>query len=78
MPNKIFQLLSKVIFLFLISVPSVFAASLPTVANSSPAESFIGEQFCFNANFTNGSADIGYGPYYLLQLAEDNLSVSYF
>ena len=71
MPNKIFQLLSKVIFLFLISVPSVFAASLPTVANSSPAESFIGEQFCFNANFTNGSADIGYGPYYLLQLAED-------
>jgi uncharacterized repeat protein (TIGR01451 family) len=71
MPNKVFQLVFKIAFLFLMCSSSVFAASIPTVANSSPVESFIGEPFCFNANFTNSSPDIGYGPYYLLQLAPD-------
>ena len=71
MLQKVFLFFLKLTALFLISISSAYAASAPTVANFSPAESFIGEGFCFNANFTNSSSDIGYGPYYLLNLAPD-------
>ena len=50
---------------------SLLAASIPNVVNQSPSEEFIGESFCFNADFSNLSADIGYGPYYLLRLDPD-------
>lgn len=50
---------------------SSFAAPLPNTINQSPGQAFIGETFCFDANFSNTSSDIGYGPYYLLRLAPD-------
>ncbi len=59
------------IFFYLLISSSVYAISMPNVVNSSPSEEFIGESFCFNANFSNLSTDIGYGPYYLLNLAPD-------
>ena len=71
MLQKVFLFFFKLTALFFISISSAYAASAPTVANFSRAESFIGEGFCFNANFTNSSSDIGYGPYYLLQLSPD-------
>ena len=40
-------------------------AGTPVVTTSPPADGFVGEQFCFNASFTNSDAgETGYAPYY--------------
>ena len=43
-------------------------AQTPQITETVPAESFLGEQFCFETNFTNTSAP-GFGPYIRLELS---------
>ena len=45
-------------------------AQTPNISNGTPEESFLGEQFCFDARFTNTGAP-GYGPYMQLVIPED-------
>ncbi|MBV33988.1 MAG: hypothetical protein CMP47_00730, partial [Rickettsiales bacterium] len=59
------------LFLYVVTSGVVFAASQPVVNNTSPSENFIGEGFCFVSEFSNASADVGYGPYYQLILNPD-------
>jgi len=42
-------------------------AQTPNLSSGVPAESFVGEQFCFETNFTNAGAT-GFGPYFRLIL----------
>lgn len=42
-------------------------AQVPATTATVPAESFLGEGFCFETNFSNSGAT-GYGPYYRLEL----------
>ena len=50
-------------------VTSSFAyAGTPVVNNGLASESFAGEQVCFDAQFSNTSATVGYGPYIRLEL----------
>lgn len=53
-------------------------AQVPQVNNGAPAESFLGEQFCFNAEFSN-AGNPGFGPYMQLvippQLVFDSASI---
>ncbi|HSH26950.1 MAG TPA: isopeptide-forming domain-containing fimbrial protein, partial [Wenzhouxiangella sp.] len=44
-------------------------AQTPVASPTVPAESFLGEQFCFDVDFNNSGAP-GYGPYLRLELAE--------
>ncbi|MEO1576436.1 MAG: hypothetical protein AAFU65_15925, partial [Pseudomonadota bacterium] len=47
-------------------------AGTPEVATAPAAESFVGEQFCFDAEFTNSDpGEAGFSPYYRLVLLED-------
>lgn len=43
-------------------------AGTPVVNNGLASESFAGEQVCFDAQFSNSSATVGYGPYIRLVL----------
>jgi len=45
-------------------------AQTPQITQTVPAESFLGEQFCFTTNFTN-SGPPGFGPYLRLELAPE-------
>ena len=45
-------------------------AQTPQIDQTLPAESFLGEQFCFETNFTNTGSP-GYGPYLRVELAAD-------
>jgi len=42
----------------------------PVVDENLPAENFLGEQFCFQTNFTNTGSP-GYGPYLRVELSSD-------
>ncbi|MEE4217579.1 MAG: IPTL-CTERM sorting domain-containing protein [Xanthomonadales bacterium] len=68
--------MKKLLFTALVLVGTLIAApaqaQTPNISNGTPEESFLGEQFCFNAQFTNAGAP-GYGPYMQLVIAE-NLS----
>ncbi|MGB0846809.1 MAG: isopeptide-forming domain-containing fimbrial protein [Thiolinea sp.] len=58
-------------FWLLLIIKSAFAAPVPTATiTGMPTESFVGEQFCITATFTN-TGDTGYGPYYQLILKPD-------
>lgn len=46
------------------------AAQTPQIDQTLPAESFLGEPFCFETNFTNAGAP-GYGPYLRVELPAD-------
>lgn len=48
-------------------LPISALAQTPNVSENVPAESFLGEQFCFQANFSNTGSP-GYGPYLRLDL----------
>jgi len=43
------------------------SAQVPQITETVPAESFLGEQFCFETRFTNSGAP-GFGPYIRLEL----------
>lgn len=53
------------LFVLLLASPAV--AQTPTTSQGVPAESFLGEQFCFQTVFSN-SGSPGYGPYLRLDL----------
>ncbi|MBS3820322.1 MAG: isopeptide-forming domain-containing fimbrial protein, partial [Phycisphaerae bacterium] len=46
------------------------AAQTPQIDQTLPAESFLGEQFCFETNFTNTGSP-GYGPYLRVEVSGD-------
>ncbi|MEM7610965.1 MAG: OmpA family protein [Pseudomonadota bacterium] len=47
-------------------------ADTPTLGGGPPAESFIGEQFCFSADVSNAnSGQAGYSPYFRVILTDD-------
>ena len=48
-------------------LPISALAQTPNVSENVPAESFLGEPFCFQANFSNTGSP-GYGPYLRLDL----------
>lgn len=68
--NYSINLLGKILLPALMLVSAdLYAVPLPTTnLTDLPAESFAGEEFCFDAPLSNTSADVGYGPYLQLQL----------
>jgi len=50
------------IFLFLFFSISAYSQT-PVVTENSAAENFVGEDFCFEVNFTNEDMAVGYQPY---------------
>lgn len=50
-------------------VPQAFATT-PSISESLPSEAFLGDQVCFDTNFTN-SGDPGYSPYLRVILPDD-------
>ena len=53
--------------LMLAAISAAAQAQTPQIGENVPAESFLGEQFCFETNFTN-SGSPGFGPYIRLEL----------
>ncbi|MEE4174517.1 MAG: hypothetical protein V2I57_09740 [Xanthomonadales bacterium] len=51
----------------LLTVPELVRAQVPNISETVPAESPLGEGFCFEANFTNSGVP-GFGPYLRLSL----------
>ena len=80
------SMLSKLIvagLLFLGTSSVALAAPIPTVnvttGNQSgdfPPEELVGEQFCFDADFTNTGPDAGFGPYFQITLVPEFTLVS--
>ena len=55
--NKLF------IFLVFSFLPFFAFSQVPLVTEDSPVENFVGESYCFQVNFKNDDATIGYQPY---------------
>ncbi len=62
------RMLLKALLLLALMMPGIAAAATPvTDLNNLPAESFAGEQFCFDAPLSNAGTP-GFGPYLRLKL----------
>ncbi|MEM7432618.1 MAG: OmpA family protein [Pseudomonadota bacterium] len=63
---------NRIFLLVLLLVSAVANAGTPVVMTTPPAENLIGEQFCFDADFTNSDpGEAGFSPYYRLVLDPD-------
>ncbi len=61
------NLFMAMVLLAALMLPSTGFSQTPSIVNNTPAESFLAEQFCFDANFSN-SGTPGFGPYFLVVL----------
>ena len=62
LPRSIKSILLGVLMMFGMLHSLQVYAQVPVNSNSTPAESFLGEQFCFDTQFTNVGSP-GFGPY---------------
>ncbi len=62
LPRSIKNTLLGVLMMFGMLLSFQVYAQVPVNSNSTPAESFLGEQFCFDTQFTNVGSP-GFGPY---------------
>ncbi len=54
--------ITRALFFICLLIPIYANAQVPVNSNSTPEESFLGEQFCFDTQFTNVGSP-GFGPY---------------